>query len=68
MDVQVFKTSITQPQQLEQVGRGLTAFGRWNVDLDDCDHVLRVETCACAIPHIVALLAAHGFSCEELPD
>lgn len=68
MDVQVFKTSIIQPRQLKQLRQGLTAIGRWNVDLDDCDHILRVETCACAIPRIISLLALHGFSCEELPD
>lgn len=68
MDVQVFKTSITHPRQVERVSPGLTAVGRWNFDLDDCDHVLRVEACACAIPRVVALLAGHGFRCEELPD
>ena len=68
MDVQVFKTSITQPRQLKQLRQGLTAIGRWNVDLDDCDHILRVETGTRTIPRIISLLAVHGFNCEELAD
>ena len=68
MDIQVFKTSLTQPRQIERVRRGLTAVGRWSFDLDDCDHILRVEAGAGAIPRIVSLLAGHGFRCEALPD
>ena len=68
MDIHVFKTSLTESRQIERVRRGLTAIGRWNFDLDDCDHILRVEVCAWAIPRVVALLAEYGFHCEELPD
>ena len=68
MDVQVFKTSLTHPRQVKRVSAGLTGVGRWNFDLDDCDHVLRVEACAWAIPRVIALLVSHGFYCEELPD
>ena len=64
----MFITSLIRPKQTRPLRLGLDALGRWNVDFDDCDHILRVETCACAVPHIIALLAAHGFSCEELPD
>ena len=68
MDVQVFKTSVTRPTQIRLFASGLEAFGRWNFDLDDCDNILRVEAEIEAMPGIVALLAGHGFSCEELPD
>lgn len=67
-DVLVFKTSVTRPGDIRSLGKGLDAFGRWNFDLDDCDHILRVETSASAVPQIVTLLAARGFCCEELPD
>ena len=67
-EVLVFSTSVTQPAQIRTLRRGLAAFGCWNFDLDDCGHVLRVETGAGDVPQIVALLAAHGLNCEELPD
>ncbi len=67
-EVLVFKTSVTQPGQIELLRRSLGALGRWNFDLQDCDHVLRVETGVGDVARIVGLLAAHGFDCEELPD
>ncbi len=67
-EVLVFKTSVTRPRHIRRLASGLAAFGRWNFDLDDCDHILRVEVGADAGPGIVALLAAHGFQGEELPD
>lgn len=67
-EVLVFITSVTQPAQIRTIRQGLAAFGRWNFDLDDCDHVLRVETGACDGPRIIALMTAHGLNCEELPD
>jgi len=68
MEVLVFKTSVNRPRQIWPLAPGLTAFGRWNFDLDDCDNILRIETDAEAGPGIIALLAAHGLSCEELAD
>lgn len=67
-DILVFKTTVTQPAQIEPLRRNLAALGRWNFDLKDCDHILRVEISAGHVAQIVALLAAHGFRCEELPD
>ena len=68
MDVLVFKTSVTRPEHIPPLRRGLDALGRWSFDLDDCDHILRVETDTSRVARIVKLLVAHGFSCEELPD
>ena len=67
-EVLVFRTSVTHPAQIMPLRRGLAAFGRWNFDLDDCDHILRVETGAGDGPQIIALLATHGLHCAELPD
>ena len=67
-EVLVFKTSVTRPRHIRQLAPGMAAVGRWNFDLDDCDRILRVEAKADAGPRIVALLASHGFHCEELPD
>ncbi len=67
-EVLVFSTSVTHPAQITPLRRGLAALGRWNFDLQDCDHILRVETSAGNGPRIMALLAAHGLHCAELPD
>ncbi len=56
-EVLVFKTSVTQPAQIKLLRRGLAALGRWNFDLEDCDHILRVETWASDGTRIVELLA-----------
>ncbi|MDB5270793.1 MAG: hypothetical protein JWP58_3833 [Hymenobacter sp.] len=44
MDVLVFKTSVTRSHHIPPLRLGLDAVGRWSFDLDDCDHILRVET------------------------
>ena len=67
-EVLIFSTSVTHPAQITPLRRGLAAFGHWNFDLDDCDHILRVETDTGDGPRIIALLAAHGLYCAELPD
>ena len=67
-DVLVFKTSVRRRKHIRRLSALLDAFGRWNFALDDCDRILRVETCPCHIPRIYALLARYGFRCEELPD
>lgn len=41
---------------------------RWNFDLEDCDHILRVETCAVQVDEIVHVLETCGFNCAELED
>jgi hypothetical protein len=41
---------------------------RWNVDLHDCDNVLRIETNNLTPMEIENLLVNAGFFCEELPD
>ena len=41
----------------------------WNIDRQDVDNVLRLEVSEkLNEPDVIALLAAHGFRCEELPD
>ena len=67
-DVLVFKTSVRRRKHVRRLSALLDAFGRWNFALDDCDRILRVETCPCHTSRICALLARYGFRCEELPD
>ena len=65
-DVLVFKTTVSRSRHVRRLAAGLTALGRWNFDLADCDRILRVETGACHGPVIVRLLARYGFWGEEL--
>lgn len=67
MDVLVFRTSVTRWKHTKRLRPGLDAFGRWNFDLADGDHILRVEASDDAVAAIVQLLARYGFWCEELP-
>lgn len=46
---------------------GLAGRGKWNFDLQDEDHVLRVIDTSAPGPFI-ELLREHGFAASELPD
>lgn len=67
-EVLVFKTSVTCSRHVARLSAGLALFGRWNFDLPDCDHVLRIEGYANHIPAVINFLRQQGFRCEELPD
>lgn len=41
---------------------------RWNFDLEDCDHILRVETCSVSVEDILRVLETSGYNCAELED
>ncbi len=41
---------------------------KWNFDLEDCDHILRVETWSLAASTIIYELENAGYWCEELED
>lgn len=46
----------------------MDALAQWNFDLEDCDHILRIESKR-AIGHlIINLLHENGFECQELID
>ena len=67
----VFKTSIRSIRDiliLEETISHLEGLLRWNVDRDDIDNVLRIETTAPDPGRIIRLVGQAGFFCEELPD
>lgn len=41
---------------------------KWNFDLEDCDHILRVEAPLVKAPQIIDSLDKLGFDCVELED
>lgn len=68
--VLVFRTSVTDNACVEGlrplldglVGRS----GRWTFDLEDRDHVLRIETDSANTGDVISLLRERGEQCSEL--
>jgi hypothetical protein len=70
-DILVFKTNILHDADLVKISDLLNADGRirkWNVDLEDIDHVLRIQSDQLEIFEAITLVEKAGFICEELPD
>jgi hypothetical protein len=71
MEVLVLKTNIRYKKQVKTVAPLLDAtcnIYRWNIDLDDIDKVLRIESGNMKIEEVVQLINEAGFNCEELAD
>jgi len=69
MDVLVFITSVSAPEQVSEVSPLLTAvpaIADWNFDLEDCDRILRVVSDDLSPRFIEVLLQNAGFNCMEL--
>jgi hypothetical protein len=69
MNVLVFKTNMVGAGCKQTVTSALACFGtalQWNVDLEDNDKILRVETAAITPQAIIQAMHQVGFTCEEL--
>jgi len=68
MQVLVFKTNLINTHCIQKVEPYLDHphINRWNVDLQDCDNILRIETEALQGKEIEKLLLKAGYYCEEL--
>lgn len=67
----VFKTSIRSIRDIKLVEEAISQLDgliRWNVDRDDIDNVLRIETTRPDVSRIAGMVQEAGFFCEELPD
>ncbi|CAH0997090.1 hypothetical protein EMA8858_03227 [Emticicia aquatica] len=70
----VFKTTIKSKVQVRKVAPILNELvlpeGKWNVDLEDCDKILRIENAVTLIneSYIIAQLKASGYCVEVLND
>lgn len=67
--VEIFKTNIANSMQAGLVLQLLEE--QWpqymaNVDLEDCDRILRVESDSVENEKIVSLMHLHGYACEVL--
>lgn len=69
MQVLVFKTNLMNANCIQQVAPILKDhphIHRWNVDLQDCDNILRIETEQLQGKAIEDMVTNAGFFCEEL--
>jgi len=67
--IEVFKTNIQQVSQAKKmIALLLQHFpgSRVNVDLHDCDKVLRIEGCHFLPATVMMLVKQHGFICSIL--
>ncbi|HMC84885.1 MAG TPA: hypothetical protein VKI61_05140 [Chitinophagaceae bacterium] len=71
MEVLILKTNIRYMKQVKTVAPlldGRDNISRWNIDLEDIDKVLRIESNDIELTEIVQLIQDAGFHCEELAD
>jgi hypothetical protein len=69
-DLLIFKTNIfsSDVEKLAPILDQDTRIKKWNIDCEDIDHVLRVETDCLAAAEVIKVIHGSGFFCEELPD
>jgi hypothetical protein len=71
MEVLVFKTDIIGKADSENLAQILTKDHRirnWNIDQDDIDNVLRIESTEMSTTDVIELVRNLGYMCEELPE
>jgi hypothetical protein len=71
MKVLVFKTNIKFKKQIHALHphiNTLDDINRWNVDLDDVDKILRIETSDLSPRVVEHTLLQAGYFCQELDD
>jgi hypothetical protein len=71
VEVLIFRTNIRFKKDLRLVSAALgkiTGVLRWNVDREDTDKVLRIESSSLQPADVIQLITAAGFQCEELPE
>ena len=69
MEILVFKTDLNNENRIQDVGCALDVHPhiyKWNVDLHDCDNILRVVANNIAGKEVEKLLLNAGYYCEEL--
>lgn len=69
--IAVFRTGVQTQHDVGKLAQWLTplhGLTHWNVDIEDCDRVLRLEGNCIDVDEIQALVQQAGFSCEELDD
>ena len=71
MDILIFVTNVADTKAVSKLKPLLTAMPAikdWNIDLDDCDHVLRIVANNLCPRQVESTLQTAGFDCVELAD
>lgn len=71
MHILIFKTNIDNDAAHHEVGNILNTHQSvigWNIDKEDIDKVLRIESRLNNSQEIMTTINNAGFICEELPD
>jgi len=71
MEVLILKTDIRSKKHVKVVAPLLNNhddISKWNIDLNDVDKVLRIESNDIRLTEVVQLIQKAGFHCEELAD
>ena len=69
MEILIFKTNLTDINYISDIGSGLNLHPdifKWNVDLQDCDNILRVVANNIPGKEVEKLLWNAGYFCKEL--
>jgi hypothetical protein len=69
MQVLIFRTNINSSKEMNRLSPLLDQLangGRWSVDLDDCDKVLRLISDSTSTQEVISYITDAGFFCEEL--
>lgn len=65
----VFKTNVRRKKDEKKIERLLNTIPvitRWNIDRDDVDRVLRIESINVSPGKVINALSEAGYHCEEL--
>ena len=71
IDILIFKTNIMDEYDVEKIASLMTEDHRikkWNIDLQDSDKVLRIESQHLREHEVIACIRKAGYRCEELND
>ncbi len=69
LNVHILKSNIRTKKDVaivNQVFSKINAVRRWTIDLDDWEHVLKVETFILSATNIAVILEQFGYQCTEL--
>jgi cell fate (sporulation/competence/biofilm development) regulator YmcA (YheA/YmcA/DUF963 family) len=69
MEILVFKTNLTNTRHIKNVRPALNLhpyIKEWNVDLNDCDKILRVVAENIPATEVESIVSIAGYLCEEL--
>lgn len=69
IEVLVFKTNLSNPNRIADVESSLDihpGIYKWNIDLNDCDYVLRIVSRNITPAEVENMILNAGYYCEEM--